>query len=141
SFFIVYEFYIIYFYRNKNPYKMSLKTLVIGASEKENRYSNNAIHQLRKFDHPVVAIGQRKGKVLDVEFDKEKKQFENIDTITLYLGPKNQSEYYDYIVSLNPRRVIFNPGTENEELYKILKENNIESGMACTLVLLSTNQY
>jgi len=120
---------------------MSLKTLVIGASEKENRYSNKAIHQLRKFDHPVVAIGPRKGKVLDVEFDKEKKQFENIDTITLYLGPKNQSEYYDYIVSLNPRRVIFNPGTENEELYKILKENNIESEIACTLVLLSTNQY
>lgn len=120
---------------------MSLKTLVIGASEKEERYSNKAIRQLRKHDHPVVAIGLRKGKVMDVEFDKEKKSFEEVDTVTLYVGPKNQPEYYDYIVSLKPRRVIFNPGTENAELYRILDENSIESEVACTLVLLSTNQY
>ena len=120
---------------------MSLKTLVIGASEKEERYSNKAIRQLRQHKHPVVAIGPRKGKVLDVAFDKIKEDFKDVDTITLYVGPKNQPDYYDYIVSLNPRRVIFNPGTENEDLYKILKENNIESEVACTLVLLSTNQY
>ncbi len=120
---------------------MSLKTLVIGASEKEERYANKAIRQLRQHKHPVVAIGPRKGKVLDVEFDKEKKDFKEVDTITLYVGPKNQPEYYDYIVDLKPRRVIFNPGTENEELYAILKENNIASEIACTLVLLSTNQY
>lgn len=120
---------------------MSLKTLVIGASEKEERYSNKAIHALRNHNHPVKAIGLRKGKVLEVDFDKEKKQFDNIDTVTLYVGPQNQPEYYDYIVGLKPRRVIFNPGTENQELYDILKEKNIESEVACTLVLLSTNQY
>lgn len=120
---------------------MALKTLVIGASEKEARYSNKAIRQLRKHDHPVVAIGLRKGKVLDVEFDKEKKQFDDLDTVTLYIGPKHQPEYYDYIVGLKPRRVIFNPGTENPDFYKILKENNIESEEACTLVLLATDQY
>lgn len=120
---------------------MSIKTLVIGASEKEERYSNKAIRALRSHNHPVRAIGLRQGKVEDVEFDKEKKQFEDIDTVTLYVGPKHQPEYYDYIVSLQPRRVIFNPGTENKEFYAILKENNIESEVACTLVLLSTNQY
>lgn len=120
---------------------MTHKTLVIGASEKEERYSNKAIRQLRSHKHPVVALGLRKGKVLDVEFDKERKQFEDVDTVTLYIGPKHQPDYYDYIVSLKPRRVIFNPGTENEEFYKVLKENNIESEEACTLVLLSTDQY
>src|SRR5690625_2991012 len=120
---------------------MAKKTLVIGASEKEERYSNKAIRALRSHNHPVKAIGLRKGKVADVEFDKEKEQFDNIDTITLYVGPKHQPEYYDYLVGLNPRRIIFNPGTENQEFYDILKENNIESEEACTLVLLSTNQY
>ena len=67
--------------------------------------------------------------------------YKNIDTVTLYLNPKRQEEYYDYIISLQPRRVIFNPGTENMEFIKLLKNNQIESEIACTLVLLSTNQY
>src|SRR5690625_2100069 len=120
---------------------MSGETLVIGASENEARYSNKAIRALRNNNHSVKAIGLRKGKVLDVEFDKDKKDLQNIETVILYVGPKNQPEYYDYIVSLKPKRVIFNPGTENEELYKILKENNIDYEEACTLVMLSTNQY
>lgn len=120
---------------------MSLKTLVIGASENPDRYSNKAIKQLRARNHPVVAIGGRKGKVEDVAFDNEKEAFQDIDTVTLYIGPKRQPEFYDYIVDLNPDRVIFNPGTENEEFYKILYENGIGVEVACTLVLLSTNQY
>ncbi len=117
------------------------KTLVLGASLNPSRYSNLAINRLMNHQHTVEAVGLQKGEVADVTISTEKVAFENIDTVTLYLNPKRQKEYYDYIVSLNPKRVIFNPGTENPELYKILKENNIESEVACTLVLLGTNQY
>lgn len=117
------------------------KTLVLGASLKPSRYSNLAINRLINNDHPVEAIGLRKGEVAGVSISTEKEEFDSIDTVTLYLNPKRQEEYYNYIVSLKPKRVIFNPGTENPEFYKILKENNIESEVACTLVLLGTNQY
>ncbi|WP_299064978.1 CoA-binding protein [uncultured Polaribacter sp.] len=120
---------------------MSKKTLVIGASLKEERYSNRAIQKLRAHQIETVAIGLRNGIVADVNIDIEKIQYDNIDTVTLYLNPKRQEQYYNYIVSLNPKRVIFNPGTENFEFIKMLKENNIESEIACTLVLLGTNQY
>jgi predicted CoA-binding protein len=106
-----------------------MKTLVIGASTNKERYSYKAIHNLVDKSHQVVAIGAKKGMAFD------------IDTITLYLNPKAQVEYYDYILSLKPRRVIFNPGTENPEFYKILGANNIKYEVACTLVLLATNQY
>ncbi|QAA81176.1 CoA-binding protein [Aequorivita sp. H23M31] len=120
---------------------MDKKTLVIGASTKEERYSNMAIRRLVKFGHTVEAIGLRSGTVAGINVSTEKEPFEDIDTVTLYLNPKRQGEYYDYILSLNPERVIFNPGTENPEFFKILKQNNIESEIACTLVLLGTNQY
>ncbi len=117
------------------------KTLVLGASTNPSRYSYMAITRLRSFGQPVVAVGRKEGEVDDVSITTELKPFENIDTITLYLNPMNQKEYYDYIVSMNPKRVIFNPGTENPELYALLKKANIEIDVACTLVLLSTNQY
>lgn len=132
---------INYFYKNNHVITMKDKTLVIGASEKEDRYSNKAIQMLRSHKHEVRAIGAREGKVLDVPIHKEKEIFDDIDTVTLYLNPKRQAAYYDYIISLKPRRVIFNPGTENEEFYKLLQAENIEKDEACTLVLLSTNQY
>lgn len=116
-------------------------TLVLGASLNPNRYSNIAIKRLRGKEIPVVAIGLREGKVGDVTILKDKVALENIDTVTLYLNPKRQEEYYDYIIGLQPRRVIFNPGTENFDFIKKLKENDIEAEVACTLVLLSTNQY
>jgi predicted CoA-binding protein len=116
-------------------------TLVLGASLNPNRYSNIAIKRLRDKNLNVNALGLRSGEVLDVKVDTEKLDYKNISTVTLYLNPKRQEEYYNYIISLNPKRVIFNPGTENMEFVKILKENNIESEIACTLVLLSTNQY
>ncbi|PWG06398.1 CoA-binding protein [Polaribacter aquimarinus] len=116
-------------------------TLVLGASLKEVRYSNIAIRRLRSKEIPVVAVGFRTGAVADVKIETEKIQFQNIETVTLYLNPKRQVEYYHYIINLKPRRVIFNPGTENFEFIKLLKENGIESEVACTLVLLSTNQY
>lgn len=120
---------------------MNKKTLVLGASLKPNRYSNYAIQRLVANKHDVVAFGLKKGIVSGVEIDTDLLPYEDIDTVTLYLNPKRQEAYYDYVVSLNPKRVIFNPGTENSEFYKILEENNIGFEAACTLVLLSTNQY
>ncbi|MGB0891480.1 MAG: CoA-binding protein [Flavobacteriaceae bacterium] len=116
-------------------------TLVLGASLNPNRYSNIAIKRLVNKGIDVRAIGLREGSVSDIKIEIEKKQYDSIDTVTLYLNPKRQEEYYKYIIDLKPRRVIFNPGTENMELVKLLKDNGIESEIACTLVLLSTNQY
>ena len=117
------------------------KTLVLGASDNPSRYSFLAIQRLRGHEHPVVAIGKKNTMVADVVIEKEKKQFDNVDTVTLYLNPLHQKEYYDYIVSLKPTRIIFNPGAENDELYDLAKQNGIKPVEACTLVLLSTNQY
>ena len=120
---------------------MNKKTLVMGASTNPSRYSNMAIKKLRKAQVEVKAFGLKKGEVEGVSIDTELLNYDNIDTITLYLGAKNQSEYYNYILGLQPRRVIFNPGTENPEFYKLLENSNIETEVACTLVLLGTNQY
>ena len=120
---------------------MKKKTLVLGASLNPARYSNLAINRLVKHGQPTVAVGLRKGEVEGVEVKTEKFPFEDIDTITLYLNAKRQEEYYDYIISLAPERVIFNPGTENPELYNLLRENNIHFENACTLVMLSSQQY
>lgn len=117
------------------------KTLVIGASTNPNRYSNMAIRKLKNHNQPVVSIGLRNGNVDGIEIETEKKSFEAIDTVTLYLNAQRQEEYYDYIISLQPKRVIFNPGTENPEFYELLQKKNIEVEVACTLVLLGTNQY
>ncbi len=120
---------------------MRKKTLVLGASLKEERYSNRAVHRLRAQNIPVVAFGMKDGMIGGIIVDTEKKQYGNIDTVTLYLNPKRQKEFYEYILSLKPRRVIFNPGTENDEFVKILNQNEIEAEEACTLVLLSLNQF
>ena len=117
------------------------KTLVLGASDNPNRYSNLAIKRLRMHDHPVVAVGKRNTVVDDVTIEKEKRSFDNIDTVTLYLNPMRQKEYYDYIISLHPKRIIFNPGAENKELDTLAQQNGIQTIDACTLVMLSTNQY
>jgi predicted CoA-binding protein len=117
------------------------KTLVIGASLNPLRYSYKAIQKLVENNHPVVAIGFHTGKVNGVEIVKENKPFKDLYTVTLYLNPKRQVAFYEYIISLKPSRVIFNPGTENPEFYQLLKKQNIKYEEACTLVLLSTNQY
>ncbi len=117
------------------------KTLVIGASENPERYSCKAINALVQHGHEVTALGLRAGNVAGIPFEVEKKLFESIDTVTLYVGPKNQPEYYDYIIGLKPRRVIFNPGTENPEFIEKLEAAGIYPEIACTLVLLATGQY
>lgn len=120
---------------------MVKKTLVLGASSNPARYSYLAINKLSNYHHPVIAIGKRKGKAGPIDIHTEQLQQKDVHTITLYLNPTNQKPYYDYILSLKPKRIIFNPGTENPELYNIAKQNGIEIMEACTLVLLSTGQY
>ena len=120
---------------------MNKKTLVLGASKKSKRYSNMAIRKLIGFDYEVVAHGLKQGEILEVNIDTELLSYKNIDTVTMYLNAIEQKDYYNYIVLLKPKRVIFNPGTENPGFYQILKENDIDFEEACTLTLLATNQY
>ncbi|MEL4308217.1 CoA-binding protein [Joostella sp. CR20] len=117
------------------------KTLVMGASLKPNRYSFMAVNRLVTAGHDVVAFGLRSGEIANVKIDTELLQYNDIDTVTLYLNPKNQEAYYEYIIGLKPKRVIFNPGTENPVFYEMLRENNIQYEVACTLVLLSIGEY
>ncbi|MEJ7737577.1 MAG: CoA-binding protein [Chitinophagaceae bacterium] len=119
----------------------SKKTLVLGASPNPQRYSYLAIDRLRRNAHPVEAIGKKTGKVSDVQIGVERKTMDDIDTVTLYLSAANQKQYYDYILSLRPKRIIFNPGAENDELSALAEQNGIYPMEACTLVLLSTGQY
>ena len=118
-----------------------MKTLVIGASINPTRYSNIAVEKLKAANHSVIALGFRAGEIHDEIIHTEQQPWEGIDTVTLYLGPARQTSYYDYILSLQPRRVLFNPGTENDEFEALLIEKGIHAERACTLVLLSTNQY
>lgn len=118
-----------------------MKTLVIGASTNPERYSFLAVNKLLDHGHEVVAIGLKNKTLSGVEIQKGFPDFKDIDTVTLYLNPQRQKEYYDYIINLKPRRVIFNPGTENLEFFEILNQNKIDFEAACTLVLLSINQF
>ena len=116
-------------------------TLVLGASLNPTRYSNIAIKRLLDKKYSVVALGQKKGTVLGVTIDDEKKEYQDIDTVTLYLNPERQKDFYEYVISLKPRRVIFNPGAENDEFARLLESNNIKAEVACTLVLISIDEY
>lgn len=120
---------------------MKKKTLVIGASIKPERYSNKAIRALQKHEHPVVAIAPREGEVLGINFDTQNVAYQDIDTVTMYIGPDRQPEFYDYLIGLNPKRIIFNPGTENKEFEEKLGKAEIQYEEACTLVLLSVGAY
>ena len=117
------------------------KTLVLGASPKEDRYSNLAVKRLKATRHPVIALGNAEGSIDDTPIQKNLEHFEDIHTVTMYVGAKNQPVYYDYIISLMPERVIFNPGTENPEFYAMLDAKGISHMEACTLVMLNTGQY
>ncbi len=120
---------------------MSKKTLVLGASINPERTSFQAIERLRKKGHEVVAIGLKTGEVADVKIQTDRPDFEKIDTVTLYLNADRQRDYYDYLLSLHPKRIIFNPGAENMELYRLAKAAGIQPDIACTLVLLSLDDY
>lgn len=116
-------------------------TVVLGASPNPERYSNMAVNRLAAKGHPVVAIGSRAAQIGDIPVITAHPALEQVDTVTVYLNPTIQREYYDYILQLHPKRIIFNPGAENAELADIAREHQIEPVEACTLVLLSTGQF
>ncbi len=122
---------------------MSKKTVIIGATTNPSRYASLAADMLTEYDHEIVPVGIKKGEVrgkeiLDIH---QRPMIDDVDTITLYVGPAHQPEHYDYLLSLKPKRVIFNPGTENSEFEKMVEESGAEALQACTLVLLRSNQY
>lgn len=117
------------------------KTLVLGATPNPDRYAYLATVKLRSYGHEVVPVGIKKGMIGGLEILNGRPVPEDIDTVTLYLGPERQREYYEYILSLKPKRIIFNPGTENDELADLAKANGIETVEACTLVMLSIGNY
>src|ERR1700712_1071789 len=116
------------------------KTVVLGASSNPVRYSYLAVNKLRAFGHPVIAVGKKKEVVNGIDILDTPPAETGVDTVTLYLNPDRQKEYYGYILSLKPKRIIFNPGAENEELEKMAKDNGIKPVEACTLAMLSTGQ-
>lgn len=118
-----------------------MKTLVLGASTNPERYSYLAVNRLIDHGHEVVPMGIKKGSVRGIQIENSKVDLKDIDTVTLYLSPKNQEEYYDYLIRIKPRRVIFNPGTINPEFIKKLDKEGIEVVDACTLVMLSANTF
>ena len=120
---------------------MNFKTLVVGASTNPQRFSYLAIKSLEKHNVDIVAIGRREGNINGVSIKTERPQLNDIHTISLYLNPDNQKDYIDYFIKLKPKRIIFNPGTENGELMKLARENDIEVVFGCTLVMLSNGTY
>lgn len=116
-------------------------TLVIGATENPSRYANIAAERLMQLQHPVILFGKEGGQINGTPIETVWDPNWKVDTITLYVNPKNQESLLDKIVDLKPERVIFNPGTENPTLIQMLKENDIEAEIACTLVLLSLDEY
>lgn len=119
-----------------------MKTLVLGATTNESRYANMVTKRLLRHGYEVVLLGNKKGEVEGNRIFNDINQVPtDIDTVTLYLGESNQTEYEDFLLDLNPRRVIFNPGAENFTLAEKLRQRGVETLNACTLVMLSTNQY
>ena len=121
----------------------NLKTVIIGASTNPSRVSYRAAHMLKEEEIDFVPVGIKKGElagksILDL---RQKPKIDNVDTVTLYIGPQNQPEWYEYILSLNPRRIIFNPGTENSEFIEMATSKGVHTEIACTLVMLSIGNY
>ena len=117
------------------------KTVVIGASPNVSRYSNMAVRKLKAYGHEVVAVGKQGGSIDGLPVHRDYPMVEGVDTVTLYVGPANQPPLYDYVLSLQPKRIIFNPGTENPVLEKMAEEKGIETLEACTLVMLSIGDF
>lgn len=120
---------------------MKNKTLVFGASLKSERASHRALHLLSEYKIPAYAYGLKEGNVAETNIETEKLNYEDIETISLYMNPKRLLEHWEYLINLNPKRIIFNPGTEDHDLILNAKERGIQTEIACTLVLLRTDQY
>ena len=117
------------------------KTVILGATDNPDRYANRAANALRQHGHAIVPVGRKAGQTAGTAILTEAPPLSDVDTVTLYLNPTNQKPFYDYILELKPKRVLFNPGTENPELEGKLQEAGIAFEEACTLVLLATDSY
>ncbi|MCC6837634.1 MAG: CoA-binding protein [Bacteroidia bacterium] len=120
---------------------MNKKTVIIGASDNPERYAYKATLALQKHGHEAIPVGLRPGQINGTEITKEKTLFNDVDTVTLYVGPQNQESWKEYVINLKPKRVIFNPGTENPKFEAELQKKGIETIEACTLVMLSIGNY
>ncbi len=122
---------------------MSKKTVIIGATTNPSRYAYLAAGMLTEYNYPIVPVGIKQGEVYGEKILPiyNRPIIQDVDTVTLYIGPQHQPEHYDYILSLKPKRVIFNPGTENDEFEKLLEASGVEALQACTLVMLRSGQY
>lgn len=117
------------------------KTLVLGASTNPLRYSNTAVKRLKQQGFEVVPVSNKTGDIDGIDILQGRPEVEDVHTVTLYMNPKRQQDYYDYILSLRPKRIIFNPGTENPEFIQKIREAGIEAIIACNLVMLATGEY
>ncbi|MCB9246089.1 MAG: CoA-binding protein [Flavobacteriales bacterium] len=117
------------------------RTLVLGASPNPHRYSYRAVELLQENHLETIALGNRKGAIHGLEIETDLKPFEHIDTITVYMNQFRQAQYEDYMLSLKPRRIIFNPGAENPDFEQRAEQAGIETLEACTLVMLRIGLY
>jgi predicted CoA-binding protein len=119
------------------------KTVIIGATTNPGRYAYLAASMLKEYNHEIVPVGIKDGAVFGEEILDifKKPEIPDVDTVTLYIGPHRQAEHIDYILNLKPKRIIFNPGTENDEFIKKAEEQGVEALEACTLVMLRSLQY
>lgn len=123
--------------------KQNQKTVVVGASPNSSRYAYRAAHMLTEYGYPMVPLSIKRGelageKILDL---RRKPFIPDVDTLTLYIGPQHHAQWMDYLLSLSPRRIIFNPGTENADFMRKAEDQGIEVLQACTLVMLQTGTY
>ena len=121
--------------------KSEKKTLLIGASLNAERMSNRVAKLLAQQEYETILIGNRDGSINENKIYTSLPDLKNIDTVTMYLAPEKQSQYYNYILSLQPKRIIFNPGAENPELARLAVENGIEVINVCTMVMLTIGNY
>lgn len=117
------------------------KTLVLGASTNPSRYAYKAVNRLTAHGYEVIPLGIKDGKIGQISIQKGRPAIVDLHTISMYVNPNHQKEYYDYLLGLNPKRIIFNPGTENAVFMKMAREKGIEVLAACTLVMLSIGDY
>jgi predicted CoA-binding protein len=120
---------------------MKKPTAIIGASPNPDRYAYKATVSLKRYGHKVYPVGIHKGEIEGEAILIDKPELSDIHTVTLYVGPRNQPAWTDYILSLKPKRIIFNPGTENDEFMNAASGKGIECVEGCTLVMLSIGQY
>ncbi len=117
------------------------RVLVIGASPNSSRFAYKCVRSLRRHDFEVAAIGKRRGKIKDIRIKKGTPELSDIDTVVLYVGASEQPEYYEYILGMKPRRLIFNPGTYNKEFIDMAKEKGIETVVDCALIMLNSGTF